>query len=276
MSLFWTHNLKPYIFKLPEILPLIGGFQIRYYALAYVLGFLVFNYWMKYLIKTKQLNMSEEQFESLFMILMLGLIVGARIGYCMFYNFSYYIQHPLEILMTWHGGLSFHGGLIGCLIFGYFFTRKHNIPYFYLAGFVATIAPIGLFFGRLGNFINGELWGRTTDVPWAIIFPNGGSVARHPSQLYEALLEGIVLFAIMFVLHMKNINGAIKTGVFLIGYGLIRIFVEFFRQPDKQLGFIFFEWMTMGQILSIFMVIVGIILLFIKQKENEIELKLEK
>ena len=268
MLLYWIHNLKPYIFKLPEFLPLIGGFQIRYYALAYVLGFLVFNYWMKYLIKTKQLKMTIDQFESFFMTLMLGLIVGARIGYCLFYNFSYYFHNPIEILMTWYGGMSFHGGLIGCLIFGYFFTKKYKISYLYLAGFTMTIAPIGLFFGRVGNFINGELWGRTTDVPWAIIFPDGGNISRHPSQLYEALLEGIVLFGIMILLHRKKVSGAIKTGTFLIGYGLIRIFIEFFRQPDKQLGFIFFNWVTMGQILSIFMAIIGLILIFYKNKQT--------
>jgi len=125
-----------------------------------------------------------------------------------------------------------------------------------------------MFFGRVGNFINGELWGRTTDVPWAIIFPDGGNVPRHPSQLYEALLEGIVLFGIMILLHRKKVSGAIKTGTFLIGYGLIRIFIEFFRQPDKQLGFIFFNWVTMGQILSIFMAIIGLILIFYKNKQT--------
>lgn len=271
MLVYWTHNLKPYLFKFPEFLPVIGGFPIRYYALAYIIGFLMYNYWMKHLIKTKQANITNEQFDSLFLYMMLGLIIGARVGYCLFYNFSYYIKNPVEILMTWHGGMSFHGGLIGIIIAGIFFIRKHKVSFWELAGFTVTIAPLALFFGRLGNFINGELWGRITDVPWAIIFPNAGLEPRHPSQLYEAFLEGILLFGIMIILHYKKVSGMFKMGTFLSGYGITRIIVEFFRQPDEQLGYIFFEWMTMGQILSIFMVLAGIGLIFYKQKEVETE-----
>lgn len=261
MLLFWVHNLKPYIFK-------IGTFEVRYYGLMYILGFICFFYWMKYVIRRGDLKMTEKQLDSLFTGAIISLLVGARLGYVVFYNLSWYLKNPLEIFMTWHGGMSFHGGAIAIVLFVIWFTKKNRIDFWDLIGEFTTIAPIGLFFGRIGNFINGELWGRPADVPWAVIFPGSGGIPRHPSQLYEALVEGLFLLFILFFLHRKGVAGHIKFSTGLILYGIGRFLIEFFREPDKQLGFLFFDWLTMGQLLCLAMIVGGMGVLIVKKKRE--------
>ncbi|MCD6234572.1 MAG: prolipoprotein diacylglyceryl transferase [Candidatus Marinimicrobia bacterium] len=262
MILTWVHNLKPYLFK-------IGSFEIRYYGLMYVLGFICFYYWMKHVIRRGNLKMTVEQLDSLFTGAIISLLVGARLGYVLFYNLSWYLKNPAEIFMTWHGGMSFHGGAIAIILFVIWFARKHRIEFWDLIGEFTTIAPVGLFFGRLGNFINGELWGRPADVPWAIIFPGSGGIPRHPSQLYEALAEGLLLFLFLFWLHKKEVAGHVKFAAGLIFYGVGRFIIEFFREPDEQLGFLFFNWVTMGQLLCFIMIVGGIVVLIVKKKRTK-------
>jgi phosphatidylglycerol:prolipoprotein diacylglycerol transferase len=189
----------------------------------------------------------------------LGIILGGRIGYVLFYNPGYFIEHPAEALQLWKGGMSFHGGFTGCVLAVVLFARRRGIPILSLGDVTCAVAPIGLFLGRIANFINGELWGRATDVPWAMVFPNGGPAPRHPSQLYEAALEGLALFAVLALLVRA---GALRrpgmiTGVFAIGYGAARLFCEFFREPDAQLGFLW-GGLTMGMLLSLPLMLAGI------------------
>ncbi len=285
------HHIKPYLFE-------IGNFQLRYYGLMYVIGFVFFSLWMHRQIKLKTVDMTNNEFDSLFSWLIIALLLGGRLGYVLFYNLSYYLQYPIQIIwpfvdgkLVGFSGMSFHGGLIGCILVGWLWTLKYKKNFFDIAGHVTTVAPLGLFFGRLGNFLNGELWGRVSDVKWAMYFPgeagldystplpvirqyiNAGYIqARHPSQLYEALLEGLALFLIMLWLHKKNASGSIRVGILLIGYAIFRTFCEFYRQPDAQLGFLF-GWVTMGQLLSFFMILGGIALIvypFIVKKKNKL------
>ena len=204
---------------------------------------------------------------------MLCVIIGARLGYILFYNFSYYLSHPLQILAVWQGGMSFHGGAIGVIIFGYFFCKKHNYNFYRLADPVAPFAAVALFLGRIGNFINGELWGRATNVPWAMIFPADlEQLPRHPSQLYEAFLEGVVIFIITYIMFRKVKKPGIVFWTWIGLYGLFRTLVEFVRQPDANLGHVL-GFMTMGQILSSVMIVssvIGIGLIF-KVKKDETE-----
>ncbi len=188
---------------------------------------------------------------------MLGIIVGGRIGYVLFYNIKECLHNPLEIFAVWHGGMSFHGGMICTIIFGYFFCNKYGYNFYKLADPTAVVAPIGLGLGRIGNLINAELYGRPTDVPWAMIFP-GETISRHPSQIYEFLLEGVLLFVILFILIKKKVRDGFVFWSFIFLYGAFRFFVEFFREPDPQLGHLI-SFLTMGQILSALMVIAGII-----------------
>lgn len=251
MVLHWVHNLTPYIFKL-------GMLEIRWYGLMYVLGFIIFYYWMKHLMDSKQLEITPEQLENLFTVVIIGVLVGGRLGYVLFYNPSYYFHHPIDILKTWHGGMSFHGGMLGPTLLVAWYAHKNKLNFWDLIGYTATIAPITLFFGRLGNFINGELYGRPSTVPWAMIFPEGGAIPRHPSQLYEALLEGLILGVIMMILHKKRASNSVRFATSVSGYAIARIIVEFFRQPDSQLGYVLFGWVTQGQVLSFFMLLGGI------------------
>lgn len=271
----YIHHIQPYLFQ-------IGNFQLRYYGLMYVVGFVLFAFWMRRQIKRKTVDLTNDEFDSLFTWLIVALLIGARLGYVLFYNFGYYLQHSVEIIWPFQGGklvgfsgMSFHGGLLGCVLGGWLWTRKNKKDFFAVGGHVVTIAPLGLFFGRLGNFLNGELWGRISDVKWAMYFPGEAGLdsstplnvirqyisagyihPRHPSQLYEALTEGLLLFLVMLWLHKKNAPGSVRIGVLLIGYAAARTFCEFFRQPDPQLGFLF-GWVTMGQLLSFFLVLGG-------------------
>jgi phosphatidylglycerol:prolipoprotein diacylglycerol transferase len=188
-----------------------------------------------------------------------GLIVGARLGYVLFYNLSLYLQNPLDILVVWHGGMSFHGGLIGTLIAGYIVIKRKKLNFFSTADLIVPTCPIGIGFGRIGNFINGELFGKPSTMPWAMVFPEGRGVPRHPSQLYEMFFEGIVLFVILWIYKDRKKREGDVFALFFILYGVFRIFCEFFREPDAQLGYIFGVF-SMGQILSLCMVAIGVAL----------------
>jgi phosphatidylglycerol---prolipoprotein diacylglyceryl transferase len=240
----------------PEIVR-IGPIAIRWYGLMYLIGFLSSMYLVKKQIAKRGLNLGQEFVETLYACLILGLLLGGRIGYVVFYNFGYYMEHPLEMIAIWQGGMSFHGALIGTLIGGIIYCHKTKADKLLISDMVVATAPIGLGLGRIGNFINAELYGRMTDVPWAMVFP-GEAVPRHPSQLYEFFLEGIVLFTILWLVKDRVRKGTV-TALFLILYGIFRSFVEFFREPDAQIGFIF-SFLTMGQILSGLMIIAGILL----------------
>jgi len=247
----------------------IGWFVIRWYALAYIGGIVLGWIYARSLVKKERLwggpvPITLVQLDDFILWVTIGIIVGGRTGYVLFYNPAFFIQHPAEIFQLWNGGMSFHGGFLGCVAAVMLFARKNDISILSLGDITTAVGPIGLFLGRLANFINSELWGRTADssVPWAMVFPNGGPLPRHPSQLYEAGLEGILLFAILAVMVRM---GALKRpglilGSFIAIYGLARITAEFFREPDPQLGFLW-GGLTMGMLLSVPMIIVGAILI---------------
>ena len=247
------------------VLVQVGPFAIRWYALAYIVGLLIGWRYCLYLAGRPPRLVTRDQLDDFFLWATLGVVLGGRIGYVLFYQPGYFLEHPLDILFVWEGGMSFHGGLIGVILAMYLFARRRGIPFFALTDIVASATPIGLFFGRLANFVNGELFGRPTDVPWAMVFPNGGDQPRHPSQLYEAALEGVVLFLALFLLARFTRaleRPGLLSGVFLIGYGLSRFLVEFFREPDAQLGYLIGGTVTMGQILSLPMIALGLFLVF--------------
>ena len=246
-------DINPTIFK-------IGPFQIRWYGVMYILGIIASYLLVSYQIKKKSLKIDIDIINDLYLFLVIGLIIGARFGYVIFYNLPFYIAHPLKLFAIWEGGMSFHGGLIGIICSGFIFTKNRNIDFWELADLVIVTAPIGLGLGRLGNFINVELYGRATNLPWGMIFPLGGNIPRHPSQLYEFLLEGVLLFAILWWIKNFSLKKGTLFCIFLLLYSIFRFFVEFFREPDPQLGFIFSS-ITMGQILSIFMGLVGVAIL---------------
>lgn len=251
-------NIDPVIIK-------IGPLSVRWYGVMYLIGFASSYLLVRYQVKKKKIALNVKDIDSLYSFLIIGLLAGARLGYIIFYNLGYYLKNPLEIFTFWHGGMSFHGGLIGSIVAGILFCRKFRMDFWQVSDLVVVTAPIGLGLGRLANFINGELFGRVTDVPWSMIFPEGGPLTRHPSQLYEFFLEGVLLFVILWVLKGKSFRSGILSSLFLILYGLIRFFVEFFREPDPQLGFILGPF-TMGQMLSMLMVTLGIGIPFYKSR----------
>lgn len=255
----------------PEIDPIIfsiGPFAIRWYALAYIAGLIIGWRLMLHFAKNPASKITVEQVDDFLVWATMGVILGGRLGYVLFYKPGYYFDNPIEIFMVWQGGMSFHGGFLGVVVAAILFARKHKFPALALADMLATVAPVGLFFGRIANFINGELFGRASDVAWAMPFPGGGPMPRHPSQLYEAALEGALLFVIIMILrHFKlHEKPGLLTGVFLTGYALARGFVELFRQPDAHLGFLA-GGTTMGQLLSIPMIVIGLYLIFGKRKK---------
>jgi phosphatidylglycerol:prolipoprotein diacylglycerol transferase len=248
----------------PQIDPVIvqiGPFGIRWYAMAYIAGLVLGWRLMRKLVTQPPAVATPLQVDDFLTWATLGVVLGGRLGYVLFYQPSAFIAEPLRILQVWTGGMSFHGGMLGVAIATVLFCRRQSIPLLGFADRMAVVAPIGLCFGRIANFINGELWGRVApDVPWAMVFPYGGPLPRHPSQLYQAALEGVLLFAVLFVLSRRDAiraRAGMLTGVFLTGYGLARIVGEFFREPDSFLGFLAFG-ATMGQLLSIPMVVAGI------------------
>ena len=248
-----TVNIDPILVKL-------GPVQVSWYGLMYVFGFFASYLLVRYQMKKKDFGVSRLDVENLYFYLILGLIIGARLGYVLFYDLKMYLKDPLEIIYINHGGMSFHGGLIGVLIVGLLFSWKNEKSFWKITDLLIVTAPIGLGLGRIGNFINGELYGRVTRVPWGMIFPKGGPLPRHPSQLYESALEGGVLFLILWFLKDKRLPDGALLALFLSLYGVFRFFVELFREPDPQLGFILGPF-TMGQTLSAFMIIGGILLL---------------
>lgn len=240
----------------------LGPLQIRWYGLAYVVGFICAFVVIAALAKRWKVRVSEDAFYTVIFCVVLGVILGGRLGYVFVYGDGYYLQHPEKILAFNEGGMSFHGGLVGVIIGGIIAAKLTKIPFLTLADMGVVGVPIGLFFGRCANFINGELWGAPTDLPWGVVFGGAaGSVARHPSQLYEALLEGLVLFVVLFVLSRKTPPRPRGTffGTFLLLYGVFRFAVEFIRQPDAQIGYLLgTDWFTMGQALSIPLMVAGV------------------
>jgi len=243
----------------------VGPFAVRWYALAYIVGLLTGWRYCLLLADRPPRLVSRQQLDDFLAWATLGVVLGGRLGYVLFYNFDQYLKHPVEALYLWHGGMAFHGGAIGVTVAILWYTRKHSIPVFAFADIIVEAMPIGLFFGRIANFINGELFGRVSDVPWAMVFPNGGPAPRHPSQLYEAACEGILLFLLLFAaerLGWRRRPGMV-SGLFLVGYAVARMSGELFRQPDPQLGFLFFVGdfgVTMGQLLSIPVLLAGIVM----------------
>jgi phosphatidylglycerol---prolipoprotein diacylglyceryl transferase len=249
----------------PHIDPVIvqvGPLAVRWYGMMYVAGFVLSYLLLIYQIGRKSVAVTRAQLDDLYFYLILGLLIGARLGYVIFYNLTFFLEHPLEIFVLWHGGMSFHGGLIGAFLAGYLGIKRKGIEFWKAADLIIPTAPVGIALGRLGNFINGELYGKPSNVPWAMVFPEGGPMARHPSQLYEAALEGLLLFVILWLYKDRKEHDGDVFALFLILYGIFRTCCEFFREPDVQMGYIF-GLITMGQILSLAMVSIGLFLKYV-------------
>ena len=264
-----VHNIDPVFIDL-------GIIQIRWYSMAYIFGIILgWFYAVKIIKKLKgsdnSLSVKLSDFDDLIIYLVLGIVLGGRLGYIFFYNLEYYNKNFLEIFMIWKGGMSFHGGLLGVIIATLFFSRIKKANFFGFTDIISCVAPIGIFFGRMANFINGELFGKISSLPWAIVFPAGGYVSRHPSQIYEAMLEGIVLFLIINFFALKK-KFLLKTGYisafFLILYSILRIIGENVREPDKHIGYVFNN-LSMGSLLSLITFLTGLIMIyFIKKNEQ--------
>jgi phosphatidylglycerol:prolipoprotein diacylglycerol transferase len=256
----FINNFDPVAFQILSL-------EVRWYSLAYIIGIILgWAYCKKKLIKDQhRLGL----FDDFITYLIVGVILGGRLGYALFYNLKYYLENPFEILMVWNGGMSFHGGLIGVIVASHLFSSKHNINQFIFLDLVALSAPIGIFFGRMANFINSELIGKATDLPWSVQFILIDNIKRHPSQLYEAFFEGIILFFLLRFFFKKNYPqspGKISA-LFLIFYSLFRFFLEFFRSPDPQIGYLILN-LTLGQLISILFLIAGILLFYLKNNEK--------
>jgi phosphatidylglycerol:prolipoprotein diacylglycerol transferase len=256
----------PYPHINPEIVR-VGPFAVRWYGVMYILGFASSYALVAYQGKKKGLGLDSDFLQSFYSYLALGLILGARLGYVLFYDPVFYARHPAHIFAVWEGGMSFHGGLIGSALAGIWFCKRNGRDPWQIADLLAVTGPIGLGLGRLGNFINGELYGRVTNVPWAMVFPGGGPLPRHPSQLYEFFLEGVVLFTVLWLVKDRMRAPGALIALFTLLYGVFRFIVEFFREPDRQLGFILGPF-TMGQLLSACMVLGGAVLLYVREKKD--------
>ena len=265
-----VHNFDPVLIDL-------GLFQIRWYSIAYILGIIIGWVYATKIIKLTTINkynfeqIKTSQFDDLVIYLIIGIILGGRLGYVIFYNFEYYSQNFFEIFKLWRGGMSFHGGLLGIIVSIIFFSKKTKTNFFKFADIVSCVAPIGLFLGRIANFINGELYGKISTLPWAIIFPNGGSVARHPSQIYEAILEGIILFILINYLALKKqllFKTGYISGLFLVSYSILRILSEIFREPDIHLG-LFFNYFSLGTLLSMATLVIGLVIIMSATKNEK-------
>ncbi|WP_110657404.1 prolipoprotein diacylglyceryl transferase [Salinicola halimionae] len=245
----------------PEIDPVavsLGPLKVHWYGLMYVIGFV--GAWWLGRRRADRLGLKPDDIGDMLFYGALGVVLGGRIGYALFYGFDRFLDNPLWIFQVWDGGMSFHGGLLGVLLASLLFARKHHLAFFQLTDFIAPLVPIGLGAGRIGNFINHELPGRVTDVPWALVFPGMGGQGRHPSSLYQFFLEGIVMFVVLWTASLRPRQRGFISGLFLVCYGTFRFISEFFRRPDPQLGFIAFDWLTMGQLLSLPMILAGIAL----------------
>lgn len=240
----------------------LGPLHVRWYGLMYLLGFLAGWALGRYRARRPDSGWTAAQVDDLVFYIALGVILGGRIGYVLFYGFGGLLRDPLLLFRVWEGGMSFHGGFLGVLLAMALFARKHQKPFWVTVDFIAPLIAPGILFGRLGNFINGELWGRVTDLPWGMVFrQTGDNLPRHPSQLYEAALEGVALFLIVWLFSTRPRPTMAVSGVFALAYGLFRFLVEFVRQPDAQLGYLAFGWLTMGQALSLPLIAVGVLLL---------------
>jgi phosphatidylglycerol---prolipoprotein diacylglyceryl transferase len=257
--------------EFPHIDPIlvsIGPLSIRWYGLMYLFGFMFATWLANRRADKANSGWTRDQVSDLLFAGFIGVVVGGRVGYVLFYSFDYFLQDPLYLFKVWTGGMSFHGGLLGVITAMFWYAKRNDRTFFGVADFIAPLVPFGLGLGRLGNFMNGELWGRITDVPWAMIFPDGGPYPRHPSQLYEFALEGMVLFFILnwFIRKPRPLGSV--SGLFLMGYGVFRFIVEYFREPDAQLG-LFADFISMGQILSSPMIISGALLIAWAYKFNQ-------
>ena len=238
----------------------LGFLQIRWYGISYIAGILGAWWLLHYRARSGRFGWSSVQVADLIFYGTLGVILGGRLGSVLFYNLPYYLNNPVDVIKVWQGGMSFHGGLIGVIIAGWLYGRRINKTPFEVGDFLVPVVPVGLFTGRIGNFINAELWGKPTDVFWGMVFPNAGDLPRHPSQLYEAFLEGLCLFVILWWFSSRPRPVMSVSGLFLLLYGLFRFSVEFVREPDAHLGYLGFGWLTMGQVLSLPMILAGAVL----------------
>lgn len=239
----------------------LGPVKVHWYGIMYLIGFLLFWWFGRIRARRDYTVVRPEQVGDMLFYGMLGVILGGRIGYIVFYNLPQFFADPLILFRVWEGGMSFHGGLLGVIIAFWLIQRQQRWGFWKTMDFVAPLTPLGLGAGRIGNFINAELWGRVTDVPWGMVFPNGGPLPRHPSQLYEAFLEGLVLFAILWIYSNKPRPVGAVSGLFLIAYGSFRFAIEFVRVPDAHIGYLAFGWFTMGQLLTLPMILAGITLM---------------
>ena len=244
----------------PAIDPVLiqmGPFAVHWYGLAYIAGFVAAGFLFAWLNRRWEIGLSTDDILTVVLYCVLGVLIGGRLGYALFYGGDTFISDPLQVLRIWNGGMSWHGGFLGIVVAGLLVSRRFGVPFLRLADMAAVGAPVGFFFGRLANFVNGELWGRVTEVSWAMVFPGAGPAPRHPSQIYEALLEGLVLFLIMMWLARTKRGNGFMFGVFMLGYGGFRFLSEFMREPDTQLGFLW-GGATMGQLLSIPLIVLGV------------------
>lgn len=249
-----VHHIDPVALRM-------GDIELHWYGLMYLVGFVV-GWWLaRRRASRPDSGWTGAQVDDLLTQVMLGVIIGGRLGYVCFYDPALYVADPLEIFKLWHGGMSFHGGLLGALAAFWLFARKNHKSFWQVSDFVAPLVPQAIMWGRLGNFINGELWGKISQLPWAMVFPGGGPAPRHPSQLYEALLEGLLLFIIVWAYSAKPRKPGAVSGLFAVGYALARIMVEFVRVPDAHIGYLAYGWLTMGQILCLPVLVIGLWLL---------------
>lgn len=265
--------MLPAAISYPAIDPVLiqlGPLAIRWYALAYIAGLLLGWRYIVWLTRLPQSPLSKEDVDDFIVWATFGVILGGRLGYTLFYRPDYYLSHPVDILFVWQGGMSFHGGLLGVMVAVWWFSRRRGLDTLGVGDYVACAAPIGLFFGRIANFINAELYGRVSDAPWAMVFPGGGPLPRHPSQLYEALLEGALLFVLLAIFVRKEpfrLRRGTLFGAFLVGYGITRAIAELFREPDAHIGFLA-AGATMGQLLSAPVFLFGLYLLIRAKRQH--------
>ena len=262
----YTHNLDPVLID-------FGLISIRWYSLAYIFGILI-GWWfgkkiIRHILKTNSIKFKLDDFDDFISYLIISIVIGGRLGYVIFYNLKYYISNPSDIFKVWEGGMSFHGALLGIIIGTYLFSKKKGVSTFFMLDIVACVAPIGIFLGRIANFINSELIGKVTNISWSVTFPLVDTLPRHPSQLYEAMLEGVILFFILNILiYKKKYKIGSSSCLFLVFYGVFRVISEIFREPDSQIGYLF-NSLSMGAVLSFLMVLSGLVILSILKK-NEI------